>query len=245
MEQNLTEQKVVMTDPRKPDSLYEESIKTLRTNLQFTGRGMRVILVTSCYPNEGKSDITFQLAREIGNMGKRVLFLDADIRKSTFVSRYQVRQKKIHGLSHYLCGQAEMGEIRYQTNFPNVDIIFAGPSVPNPSELLEDFAFEALIQKMRGEYDYILIDTPPMVSVSDALIAAKYCNGAILIVESKLVSHKALQKAKKQLEQTGCRILGAVLNKVDLEEDKYYSRYGYYKYYSKYEYKKESSGQGQ
>lgn len=245
MEQNLTEQKVVMTDPRKPDSLYEESIKTLRTNLQFTGRGMRVILVTSCYPNEGKSDITFQLAREIGNMGKRVLFLDADIRKSTFVSRYQVRQKKIHGLSHYLCGQAEMSEIRYQTNFPNVDIIFAGPSVPNPSELLEDFAFDALIQKMRGEYDYILIDTPPMISVSDALIAAKHSNGAILIVESKLVSYKALQKAKKQLEQTGCRILGAVLNKVDLEEDKYYSRYGYYKYYSKYEYRKENSGQGQ
>ena len=138
-----------------------------------------------------------------------------------------------------------MSEIRYQTNFPNVDIIFAGPSVPNPSELLEDFAFDDLIQKMRGEYDYILIDTPPMISVSDALIAAKHSNGAILIVESKLVSYKALQKAKKQLEQTGCRILGAVLNKVDLEEDKYYSRYGYYKYYSKYEYRKENSGQGQ
>ena len=84
-----------------------------------------------------------------------------------------------------------------------------------------------------------------MASVSDALIVAKHCNGAILVVESKLVSYKALQKAKKQLEQTGCRILGAVLNKVDLEEDKYYSRYGYYRYYKKYEDKKESGGQGQ
>ena len=233
MEQNKTENRVVMTDPRKADSMYEESIKTLRTNLQFAGRDVRVIMVSSCYPNEGKSDIVFQLAREIGNMGKRVLILDADIRKSTFISRYQVRQKNISGLSHYLCGQAGIEKIRYQTNFPGVDIIFAGPSVPNPSELLEDFAFEVLVQKMRAEYDYVLIDTPPILNVSDALIAAKHCNGAILVVESKMVSYKVLQKAKKQLAQTGCRILGAVLNKVDFEEDKYYSHYGYYKYYSK------------
>lgn len=244
-ENRISEGRVVMTDPKKADSFYEESIKTLRTNLQFTGRGIRVIMISSCYPNEGKSDIIFQLAREIGNMGKRVLLLDADIRKSAFISRYQVRKKNIYGLSHYLCGQAEIDKIRYQTNFPGLDVIFAGPSVPNPSELLEDFAFESLIQKMRGEYDYILIDTPPIVSVSDALIVAKYCNGVILVVESKLVSYKVLQKVKKQLAQTGCRVLGAVLNKVDLEEDKYYSRYGYYKYYSKYEYKKENSGQGQ
>ena len=77
-----SDRKVVMIDPKKADSLYEEAIKTLRTNLQFAGRGIQVILATSCYPNEGKSDVAFQLAREIGNMGKRVLFLDADIRKS-------------------------------------------------------------------------------------------------------------------------------------------------------------------
>lgn len=238
------ERKVTMTDPKKADSYYEESIKTLRTNLQFAGRGIRTILVTSCYPNEGKSDVTFQLAREIGNMGKRVLFLDADIRKSTLVSRYQVKQKNMQGLSHYLCGQADVSEICHQTNFSNVDVIFAGPSVPNPSELLEDSAFELLLQRLRGMYDYILVDTPPIMSVSDALIAAKWCDGVIFVIESKLVSYKLLQKAKKQIEQTGCRILGAVLNKVDPEYDKYYnkyySRYGYYKY----EYK-HKSGQGQ
>lgn len=96
------DRKIVMTDPRKTDSLYEEAIKTLRTNLQFAGRSIQVILVTSCYPNEGKSDIAFQLAREIGNMGKRVVYLDADMRKSMLVSRYQVKQKGITGLSHYL-----------------------------------------------------------------------------------------------------------------------------------------------
>ena len=96
-ENRISEGRVVMTDPKKADSFYEESIKTLRTNLQFTGRGIRVIMISSCYPNEGKSDIIFQLAREIGNMGKRVLLLDADIRKSTFISRYQVRKKIFMG----------------------------------------------------------------------------------------------------------------------------------------------------
>lgn len=88
----MTEQDVVMTDPKKQDYFYNEAMKTLRTNIQFAGRDVKTILVTSCFPNEGKSDVTFQLAREIGNMGRNVLFLDADIRKSTFLSRYQVKR---------------------------------------------------------------------------------------------------------------------------------------------------------
>ena len=100
---------------------------------------VKSITFTSCYPNEGKSNIVFQLACEIGKMGKRVLLLDADIRKSTFVTRYGVKQK-IHGLSQYLSGQVDTNEIIYQTNFENLDIIFAGPMAPNPSELLEQDA---------------------------------------------------------------------------------------------------------
>lgn len=230
-----SDRKVVMIDPKKADSLYEEAIKTLRTNLQFAGRGIQVILATSCYPNEGKSDIAFQLAREIGNMGKRVLFLDADIRKSMLVSRYQVKQKGITGLSHYLCGQADPEYLCYESNFPNLDIIFAGRSVPNPSELLEDEAMGNLIQSLRSRYDFIILDVPPVLSVSDALITAKWCDGVILVVESKKVSYKALQRVKKQIEQTGCKILGAVLNKVDMQQDTYYSKYyGHYGYYNGY-----------
>ena len=84
------EQKVKMNDPRKTDFMYEEAIKTLRTNIQFAGRNVKCILLTSCFPNEGKSDIAFQLAKEIGNIGKRVILVDADIRKSTFASRYRI-----------------------------------------------------------------------------------------------------------------------------------------------------------
>lgn len=230
----MTEQEVVMTDPKKQDYFYNEAMKTLRTNIQFAGRDVKTILVTSCFPNEGKSDVTFQLAREIGNMGRNVLFLDADIRKSTFLSRYQVK-RTISGLSQYLSGQKSRQEICFRTNFENVDIIFAGALAPNPAELLEDPSFEGLLADMRSTYDYILIDTPPIGSLIDAAIIAKFCDGAIIVVESERVSYRMVQKAKEQLEVTGCHVIGAVLNKVDTASERYYGKYyGKYKYYNYY-----------
>lgn len=220
-------QNVVMTDPRKSDYFYEEAIKTLRTNIQFSGIDIKTIVVTSCYPNEGKSDVTFQLALEIGKMGKKVLVVDADIRKSSYVSRYQIKER-ISGLSQYLSGQRREADIIYRTNFEGVDMIFAGPTAPNPSELLEQESFSQLLGSLREKYDYVLIDTPPVGSMIDAAIAAKQCDGAILVIESETVSRRAALKAKEQLEMTGCRLLGAVLNKVDVRKDKYYSKYSYY-----------------
>lgn len=218
---------MILNDPKEQNYFFEEAIKTLRTNIQFAGMDVKSITFTSCYPNEGKSNIVFQLACEIGKMGKRVLLLDADIRKSTFVTRYGVKQK-IHGLSQYLSGQVDTNEIIYQTNFENLDIIFAGPMAPNPSELLEQDAFEALIRGAREAYDYVLIDTPPIASLTDAAITAKLSDGAVLVIESELVSYRVAVKAKEQLEMSGCRLLGAVLNKVDTKKDKYYSKYSYY-----------------
>lgn len=221
------EQKVVLTDIRKKDYFYEEAIKTLRTNIQFTGKNVKTIMFTSCFPNEGKSDVIFQLCQEIGNMGKRVLLIDADIRKSAYVSRYRIKQK-VNGLSQYLSGQLAKEFLIYQTNFLNVDIIFAGPMAPNPSELLEEEAFRELLAELRAYYDYIIIDTPPVGSVIDAAIIAKESDGAVLVIESERVSYKVAQKSIEQLEKTGCKILGAVLNKVNIEKNKYYGKYYYY-----------------
>ena len=221
------EQKVVMTDIRKKDYFYEEAIKTLRTNIQFTGKNVKTIMFTSCFPNEGKSDVTFQLCQEIGNMGKRVLLIDADIRRSAYVSRYRIKQK-VNGLSQYLSGQLAKEFLIYQTNFLNVDIIFAGPMAPNPSELLEEPAFHELLTESREYYDYIIIDTPPVGSVIDAAIIAKESDGAVLVIESERVSYKVAQKVKEQMEKTGCKLLGVVLNKVNIEKNKYYGKYDYY-----------------
>lgn len=224
---------VKMNDPKKTDHFYEEAIKSLRTNLQFAGRNVKCILLTSCYPNEGKSDICFQLAKELGNIGKRTVIVDADIRRSTFASRYRIG-RPVKGLSHYLCGSMDMEGVCYQTNYDNLDIIFAGSLVPNPSELLEEPALEELIAYLREQYDYILIDTPPVVNMADATIISKWCDGAILVIEDGRVSYRIAQRAKKQIVQTGCKLLGAVLNKVDTKKDRYYNKYGYYHYHDYY-----------
>ncbi|AWY99347.1 tyrosine protein kinase [Blautia argi] len=229
----MMEQKIIMKDPRKSDYFYEESMKTLRTNIQFSSKKVKQIIFTSCYPNEGKSDLTFSISREMGKAGKRVLLLDADIRRSIYVKRYGVDQK-VNGLSQYLSGQIGRDLLVYQTNYANMDVIFAGPSAPNPSELLSDALFDELLKEKREEYDYIFIDTPPIGTIIDAAVVAEKSDGAILVIESEAVSYKAAQKAKKQLERSGCHILGAVLNKVDVKKDKYYSHYygrygGYYK----------------
>ena len=225
------ELKVTLKDPKKSDYFYEEAIKTLRTNIQFSSKQVKVVLLTSCYPNEGKSDIAFSLSLEMGKAGKRVLLMDADIRKSNFIKRYSVNQT-IQGLSQYLSGQVERQWITYQTNFPNVDMIFAGPLAPNPSELLSDPAFGELLEEKRKEYDYIFIDTPPIGNMIDAAIVAEKSDGAVLVIESEVVSYIVAQKSLAQLERSGCKILGAVLNKVDMKKDKYYS--SYYGHYSDY-----------
>ena len=147
-------QRVMMTDSRKEDVFYEEAIKTLRTNMQFSGVETKSIVITSCYPNEGKSDVAFQLAVEIGKMGMKVLIIDADISKSSFIKRYQIKQKT-SGLSQYLSGQVALEEVIYSTNYRNLEIIFSGPYAPNPSELLEQGRFSRLIEETRKAYDYV------------------------------------------------------------------------------------------
>ena len=223
--------KLNLTDRRKPDYFYSESIKTLRTNIQLSGQSIKTILITSCYPNEGKSDIALSLAQELGSIGKKVLLLDADIRKTAYVGRLEV-QDEVKGLSQLLSGQAGLQDIIYNTNFPNMDIIFGGPSAPNPSGLLSENIFKILIKELKDYYNYILIDTPPIGTVIDAAVIGRCCDGAVFLIQPGNVRYRDAQKAFAQLEKSGCRILGAVLNRIDTSGDKYYS--SYYKHYGEY-----------
>lgn len=220
-----------MNDAGEKNFYYKEAVKTLRTNIQFTGKEIKAILFTSCYPNEGKTDIVFQLAVEMGKAGRKTVIVDADIRKSGFIKRYNT-SREVPGLSEYLSGQAEKKDIICSTGYDNADIILAGPIAPNPSELLEQGIFGDLIRGLREEYDYVLLDTPPVGSVIDAVIAARSCDGAVLVIESGLVSRKAALKTLKQLKKSGCSILGTVLNKTDIKRDRYY--FSYYKKYGEY-----------
>lgn len=217
----------------KNDYAFDEAIKTLRTNIQFSGKQLKVIMLTSTHAREGKSYISFETAYSICQMGKKVLFIDADIRKSVLVSRYQL-DTEVMGLSQYLSGQKELKDVLYQTNIENLNIIFSGPYAPNPAELLEDEMFDKMLEILKKEYDYIIIDTPPVGSVIDGAVIAKYCDGAILVIESGSVSYRIAQKTKSQLEKSGCKILGVVMNKINTSKGGYYGSY-YGSYYGKYE----------
>lgn len=206
-----------------------EAYNSLRTNIQFCGSDIKTICFTSCTPNEGKSIVSFRLASSIAESGKKVLFIDADLRKSVLIGRLRL-DKGIVGLTHYLSGMKELNEVVYNTNINNLNIIFAGPVPPNPSELLSSNSFVKLIESVRELYDYVIIDTPPLGIVIDSANVAKYCDGTVIVIESNNISHKFVGKIVKQLEAGKCRILGAVLNKVSQKNKSYYG--GYYGEYS-------------
>lgn len=225
---------VTLTREMQDDYGYNEAIKTLRTNILFCGSKVRVIMFTSSVPGEGKSDITLAAAQSMAQLGKKVLVIDGDIRRSVLVTRYQLKEK-VNGLSQYLCGQKKLEDVIYDTSVENLSMIFAGPYSPNPAELLEEKLFTSLLEYARGEFDYIMIDTPPMASLIDGAIVARQCDGAVMVIESGAISYKVEQRVKAQLEKSGCRILGVVLNKVDVTAQGYYGAYGKYGKYKKYD----------
>ena len=213
----------------KKNFQVEESFKALRSNIIFSGSDIKVVGLTSCQPNEGKSSVSLNLAVTMAELGKRVIFIDGDLRKSVLLGRYRIN-KPIKGLTHYLSGLNTMDEIIYSANVDNLHLIFSGQVPPNPSELLDSYSFTRLISRLREEYDYVIIDTPPLGAVIDAAIIAKNCDGMALVIEANSISYKFAQKVKAQLEKTETKILGVILNKVDMTESGYYGKY-YGKYY--------------
>ena len=135
-------------------------------------------------------------------------------------------------LSQFLSVDRQRSRILFIQPVADLHIIFGGPGAPNPSGLLSEDLFRTFMKEIRNYYDYIIVDTPPIGSVIDAAVIARYCDGGIFVIEPGVVSYKLAQKCIKQLEKSGCRILGAVMNKVDTKKDKYYS--SYYKHYGGY-----------
>ena len=218
----------------KLDYSSAEAYKSLRTNIEFCGKDVKVIGLTSCIPNEGKTSVALNVARSIAESGKKVLFIDADMRKSVLVGRYRISSKNLNGLSHFLAGYKEVDEVMCETNIENLFVMLAGSVPPNPSELLGNDRFKEFIKSSRDFVDYIIIDCPPLGSVIDAAIISKVCDGMALVISSKEISYRFAQKVKEQLEKTNCKILGVILNKVRVKENGYYYGRYYGKYYGKY-----------
>lgn len=206
------------------DFRSNEAYKTLRTNIEFSGADNKVIVFTSCAPGEGKSTVSLSVANSLADIGKKVLFIDADLRKSVLAGRHKVAGT-VKGLSHFLAGHAEVGDIMYKTRKSDLVIMFAGVVPPNPSELLGQRRFESLISGARKVYDYIIIDAAPLGCVIDSAIIAKQCDASVLVIAAERTSHKLAKNVMKQLEKSECPILGVVLNKVDIKQSQYYSKY--------------------
>ena len=214
------------------DFRTQEAYKTLRSNIGFCGTNIQTIAVTSTVPNEGKSNVTLHLAISMAEAGYKVCFIDADMRKSVLVGKYKMGQVK-EGLTNYLSGQEDWEDCLCETEFDNLHCVFAGPVPPNPCELLGSNMFSSKLEELKETYDYILIDTPPLGSVIDGAVVAAMCDGAFIVIEYNKVSNRQIRKVKAQIEKTGCKVLGAVLNKVDMRNGGYFNKY-YGNYYGKY-----------
>ena len=219
-------------EQKKLNYSVREAFKSLRTNLLFCGDEYKTIVITSCVKNEGKSTISIELAKSLSLAEKKVLLIDADLRKSVYASTYTINSQAVLGLSEYLSGQADYDSIMYKTQYESLDLIFAGAVPPNPVELLSSKKFEALVRESREKYDYVIIDAAPLGAVIDAAAVASFCDGAIMVISANEIRCRMAQDVKEQLEKSDCKVLGAILNKIPLKAGSYYNNY-YRKYYGK------------
>jgi capsular exopolysaccharide synthesis family protein len=213
---------------------FAEAFRGLRTNVLFssTEDGSRSIVVTSTAPGEGKTMVASNLAVGIAQAGLRVLIIDADMRRPR--AHEMFGRDTEPGLSNLLVGAAKASEVVTKTTIPNLWFVPAGKTPPNPAELLGSKRFHDMLESMKPHFDYIVIDTPPVMAVTDATIAAHRASGVLFVIAADVTTRQGAEAALDQLDHGRARFIGAVLNRVDLERDAYYySRY-YRKEYKNY-----------
>lgn len=190
-----------------------EAIRTLYTSLPFIGKEIRAIGLTNSRPEDDRTAISFQLAASIAHAGKRVLLLDADLRKSVLPAYLQITDSPA-GLSHYLSGQASAEEVLRKTDIPGMSILFSGAPVPNAQELLSRDCFQALIRDMKERFDYVIVDTTPLGQIPDCAVIAPSLDGTVIVVDAARNSSRQVRRIRDLLEKSGGRILGVALNRV-------------------------------
>jgi len=224
---------------RQPNSFLAESYRVLRTSilLSTAPRPPQVLLVTSASPGEGKTCTSVNLAIGLAQRGVAVVLVDADMRRPGIPSALALEENGA-GLSTLLSGTHSMEEVLspYE-GVPNLWILPAGPTPPNPADLLSSPTMEKVLQELRGRFEHVVLDSTPLLLVTDATVLARIVDGVVLVVESGTTARRGLVRAQKIMESAGGRILGTVLNKWDARREGYYAYYGsYYRgyYYSPY-----------
>lgn len=215
---------------KNPKSRAAEAYRTLRTNIQFSSLddNLKTVLITSSGPGEGKSTVIINLAITMAQSGKKVLLLDCDLRKPTIHKNLGLPNSS--GVTNVLIQNKKIEECLLKVNVENLYILTSGPMPPNPAELLGSKKMKSMIQEFEKFFDIILIDSPPVLAVTDAQILSTLSDGVIILSAYGKSEKPALVKAKELIDKVGGKTIGVVLNKVPEQvDDYYYSKYyGYY-----------------
>ncbi|OLS41107.1 CpsD/CapB family tyrosine-protein kinase [Bacillus sp. MRMR6] len=214
---------IAQLDPKSPIS---EQYKTIRTNIQYSSidQEIRTLMVTSAGPAEGKSTTVANLAVVFAQLGKKVLLIDADLRKPTVHRTFGVNN--LFGFTTVLTKQATLEKTVLETEEENLFILTSGPVPPNPAELLSSKSMEQLVVEAKEHFDYVIFDTPPLLAVADPQILANKCDGSILVVYSGKTEIDQAKKAKELLSNAKSKLLGVVLNHKEIKNNDYYYYYG-------------------
>lgn len=227
-DKNRTVVETVMNDA---GSMIAESFKGMRTAvlLSTPDNPPKILLISSFTPGEGKSSVSACLAMSVAHAGKKVLLIDADMRRPVQHKNFNIDSSS--GLSSFLAGIISENDINIANPFENLYILASGPVPPNPSELLTSMKLKTLLSNLYAGYDMIIIDTPPLASVTDPLILSKLVDGVILVTWSGKTTYEMLGKGLKQLREINAPVTGVVLNRFNAKKSGYYYNYGDY-YYS-------------
>jgi capsular exopolysaccharide synthesis family protein len=223
---------VELVTTARPQSQMAESYRALRTSLLLSSLGAppKVILITSALPEEGKTTTSLNTAAVLAQKGVRVLLIDADLRRPSIHKTLGMGPHS--GLSNVLTGSADLQQTIVRSPvLPNLFILPAGSPPPNPAELLASVQMKDVLTQLREQYDHVVIDTPPTLSVTDAVVLATRVDSVILVIRSGRTTKTALRRARDVLAQVNARVTGVVLNAVDLSSPDYYY---YYEYQRKY-----------
>lgn len=215
----------------------QESYKTVRTNiaLSLMKDGCKKIVITSSNPSEGKSTVSMNIAISLAQAFHKVLLLDCDLRRPRDHKAFHVPSNP--GITNIISGLATIDEAIQKTGYENLYFIPAGIVPPNPSEMLSGVRFEEMLKKLEHDFEYIIIDTPPVNVVSDTLSITPYADGVMYVVRSKYTLQGEVERGINALNFVKAKIIGFVLNDVDEESSGSYGRYGKYGKYKRYSYK--------
>ena len=213
-----------------PKSPVSEAYRTIRTNIQFAGvdKAMKTIVFTSTAQDEGKSTVVANLGIVMAQAGQKVVIMDCDFRNPTQHRLFKLQNK---GLSNCIATGKDVLEIVQSSGTPGLDILTSGPVAPNPSEILASNRMKTVIDELKEKYDYVLIDTPPVLPVTDSSVIGSIADGTILLTAWNQITPAMAKEAKTRLEQAGAKILGVILNKVEVASKGYGYGYGYGYYY--------------